>query len=51
VSATPKKNAQIKVELAGPIGAGMIKKDIVINEKFGELNLLEETGDAIIIDQ
>ena len=29
----------------------MIKKDIVINEKFGELNLLDETGDAIIIDQ
>jgi type III restriction enzyme len=51
VSATPKKNAQIKVELSDPIGAGMIKKDIVINEKFGELNLLDETGDAIIIDQ
>lgn len=51
VSATPKKNAQIKVELSDPIGAEMIKKDIVINEWFGELNLLESTGDEIIIEE
>lgn len=51
VSATPKKNAQIRVELQDPIDAGMIKKDVVINEGFGELNLLESTGDEIVIEQ
>lgn len=51
VSATPKKNAQIKVELKDPIDAEMIKKDVVINEGFGELNLLSSTGDEIVIEQ
>lgn len=51
ISATPRKNPQVKVELSAVIEAGMIKKDIVINEWFGELNLLESTGDEIIIEQ
>jgi len=49
VSATPKKKEHIWVELSDAIAAEMIKKDIVINEGFGELNLLDTTSDEIII--
>ncbi len=51
VSATPMKNPQIKVELSEAITAEMIKKDIVINEGFGSINLLDATSDEIIISE
>lgn len=51
VSATPKEGPDIEVGLKDPIDAEMITKDIVINEGFGKLNLLESTGDDIIIEQ
>lgn len=51
VSATPKKDATIEVALADVIDSQMIKKEVIINEKFSEINLLESTGDEIIIEQ
>jgi hypothetical protein len=51
VSATPRKHATIDIKLDEVIESGMIKKEIIINEKFSELNLLASTSDEIIIKQ
>ncbi len=51
VSATPKKNKTVEVKLSEVIEEEIIKKEVVINEKFSEINLLEKTGEEIIIDQ
>lgn len=51
VSATPRKNATIEIPMIDVIDSGMIKKEVVINEWFWEINLLETTGDEIIIKQ
>lgn len=51
VSATPKKKETVWVNLWEVIKSWMIKKEVVINEWFWELNLLETTGEEIIIKQ
>ncbi len=51
VSATPKKSPTIDIKLDEVIESWMIKKEIIINEKFSELNLLENTGDEIVVEQ
>lgn len=51
VSATPRKNHTIEVKLSEVIDSQMIKKEVVINEKFWEINLLSSTSDEIIIKQ
>jgi len=51
VSATPKKKETVSVDLGEVIKSGMIKEEVVINEWFWELNLLESTGEEIIIKQ
>lgn len=51
VSATPKKQATIEIPMIDVIDSWMIKKEIIINEWFWELNLLESTWDEIIIKQ
>jgi len=52
VSATPKdNNINVEVKLSEVIEEEIIKKEVVINEKFSEINLLEKTWEEIIIDQ
>lgn len=51
VSATPKKKETVLVPLWEVIKSWMIKEEVVINEWFWELNLLENTGEEIIIKQ
>lgn len=51
VSATPLKNQNVEVKLSEVIEEEIIKKEVVINEKFSEINLLEKTWEEIIIDQ
>lgn len=51
VSATPKKKETVNVELWEVIKSWMIKEEVVINEWFQELNLLETTGQELIIKQ
>jgi len=51
VSATPKKKETVSVELWEVIKSWMIKEEVVINEWFWDLNLLENTGEEIIIKQ
>jgi len=51
VSATPRKNHTVEVKLSEVIDSEMIKKEVVINEKFWEINLLSSTSDEIIIKQ
>ncbi|MDQ7009145.1 MAG: DEAD/DEAH box helicase family protein [Candidatus Gracilibacteria bacterium] len=51
VSATPLKKQNVEVKLSEVIEEEIIKKEVVINEKFSEINLLEKTGEEIIIDQ
>lgn len=51
VSATPKKKENIWVDLWEVIKSWMIKEEVVINEWFWELNLLDSTGEELIIKQ
>lgn len=51
VSATPKKKSSVEVSLEEVIDSGMIKKEVIINEKFSQINLLESTSDEVIIEQ
>ena len=51
VSATPKKKSSVEVSLSEVIESGMIKKEVIINEKFSQINLLESTSDEVIIEQ
>jgi len=51
VSATPNKKETVYVELWEVIKSWMIKKEVIINEWFWDLNLLESTGEEIIIKQ
>lgn len=51
VSATPKKSPTIEIKLDEVIESGMIKKEVIINEKFDEINLLEFTWDELVIEQ
>jgi hypothetical protein len=43
VSATPEKQENVEIKLSEVIEEEMIKKEVVINEKFSEINLLEHT--------
>ena len=51
VSATPLKTQNVEVKLSEVIEEEIIKKEVVINEKFSDINLLEKTWEEIIIEQ
>jgi len=51
VSATPNKKETVSVELWEVIKSWMIKEEVIINEWFWDLNLLENTWEEIIIKQ
>jgi len=51
VSATPDKKETVLVPLSEVIKSWMIKEEVVINEWFWDLNLLENTWEEIIIKQ
>lgn len=51
VTATPKKSPTVEIKFDEVIESWMIKKEVIINEKFDEKDLLASTSDILIIQE